>query len=190
MACAPTQIHMSQHALVDGLFAFWALLAIWALWENLQSPNHSGWLSIYGFSMAAMVMTKENAAFVFVAVAGILACNRWLRFGSVTRRLVWVTCAAPAAGVLLLVALAGGARVFVRRLHSLGIQEFHPNLRDQDRRRPLYRYLVDLMLVNPVVLVAAIAEVFQVRLQKKPQLLCRALPRVQLSRHVQSQATA
>ena len=26
MAVAPTQIHMSQHALVDGFFAFWALL--------------------------------------------------------------------------------------------------------------------------------------------------------------------
>ena len=26
MACAPTQIHMSQHALIDGFFTFWALL--------------------------------------------------------------------------------------------------------------------------------------------------------------------
>ncbi len=24
MACAPTQIHMGQHALIDGVFAFWA----------------------------------------------------------------------------------------------------------------------------------------------------------------------
>jgi len=26
MSCAPTQIHMAQHALIDGFFAFWATL--------------------------------------------------------------------------------------------------------------------------------------------------------------------
>ena len=39
IAFAPTQIHMSQHALVDGFFAFWALLTLWLLWENLQAPK-------------------------------------------------------------------------------------------------------------------------------------------------------
>ena len=38
MACAPTQIHMSQHALVDGFFTFWATLTLWMLWENLRQP--------------------------------------------------------------------------------------------------------------------------------------------------------
>src|SRR6266571_3110163 len=32
MAVAPTQLHMSQHALVDGFFTFWALLALWLIW--------------------------------------------------------------------------------------------------------------------------------------------------------------
>ena len=39
MGFAPTQIHMSQHAFVDGFFAFWALLSLWALWENLRAPR-------------------------------------------------------------------------------------------------------------------------------------------------------
>jgi len=29
MAFAPTQIHMSQHAFIDGVFTFWALLCLW-----------------------------------------------------------------------------------------------------------------------------------------------------------------
>src|SRR5205823_199902 len=44
MAVAPTQIHMSQHALVDGFFTFWALLCLWLLWENLRAPKNWYWL--------------------------------------------------------------------------------------------------------------------------------------------------
>lgn len=33
MSCAPTQIHMAQHALIDGFFAFWATLCLWLLWK-------------------------------------------------------------------------------------------------------------------------------------------------------------
>ena len=44
---APTQIHMSQHALVDGFFTFWALLCLWALWENLRAPGNWFWLAAY-----------------------------------------------------------------------------------------------------------------------------------------------
>src|SRR6266567_2061699 len=47
MAVAPTQIHMSQHALVDGFFTFWALLALWLLWENLGAPRDWRWLITY-----------------------------------------------------------------------------------------------------------------------------------------------
>src|SRR5436305_1691818 len=39
MACAPTQIHMARHALIDGFFAFWATLCLWFLWENLRWPD-------------------------------------------------------------------------------------------------------------------------------------------------------
>ena len=37
MAFAPTQVHMSQHALIDGVFAFWAVTCLWLLWENLAA---------------------------------------------------------------------------------------------------------------------------------------------------------
>src|SRR5437867_1041432 len=47
MAVAPTQIHMSQHALVDGFFTFWALLSLWLCWENLQARRDWRWLVAY-----------------------------------------------------------------------------------------------------------------------------------------------
>ena len=46
MSCAPTQIHMSQHALIDGFFAFWATLSLWFLWENFRRPNDWRWLTL------------------------------------------------------------------------------------------------------------------------------------------------
>ena len=63
MAFAPTQLHMSQHALIDGFFAFWATLSLWFLWENLRQPNSARWLILYALNLGLMVMTKENAAF-------------------------------------------------------------------------------------------------------------------------------
>ncbi len=47
MAFAPTQIHMSQHALIDGFFTFWALLTLWLLWENLRAPRRLWLLVVY-----------------------------------------------------------------------------------------------------------------------------------------------
>ena len=65
MCCAPVQIHLAQHRMIDGFFAFWALTSLWLLWENLRAPNHAGWLTALTASLACMVMTKENAFFVF-----------------------------------------------------------------------------------------------------------------------------
>jgi 4-amino-4-deoxy-L-arabinose transferase-like glycosyltransferase len=170
MSCAPTQIHMSQHALVDGVFAFWALLVLWTLWENLQSPNQPRWLALYGAGLAVMVTTKENAAFVFAAVLGILVCNRWLRFGIVSRQLLIATFVAPAAGVLALIALAGGLESFFATYILSVSKNFTLTYAIKTGDGPWYRYLIDLMLVNPVVLLLALGETFQLRREKKAQL--------------------
>ena len=75
-ACSPLMIHMSQHALIDGFFALWATLALWGLWETLRHPEQSGWLVLYGAGLLAMVLTKENAFFVYVALVALIALNR------------------------------------------------------------------------------------------------------------------
>src|SRR2546423_9318382 len=78
MVFAPTQLHMSQHALVDGFFTFWAMLVLWSLWENLRAPQDWRWLALYTIALTATVLTKENAFFVWVAVVAILIANHWL----------------------------------------------------------------------------------------------------------------
>ena len=97
VAFSPMQIYVAHHALIDGFFAFWALLTLWLLWENLQKPGSYRWLAAYTACLALMVLTKENAFFVFVAILGIFILNRWAKFGTVNRLLVLCTFARRAA---------------------------------------------------------------------------------------------
>jgi len=156
MACAPTQIHMSQHALLDGFFTFWALLTLWMLWENLQRPGRPALLAAYAACLALMVMTKENSAFVYIAILAILACNRWLKFGTVSSPLLLATLIGPAIGVAVLISLAGGPATILTS-YQLSVSKnltLEAAIRTGDG--PWQRYLVDLMIVSPVVLILAL----------------------------------
>jgi len=174
MACAPIQIHMAQHALIDGFFAFWATLCVWLLWENLRHPNHWGWLAAYGVCLALMVLTKENAFFVFVGLCGLLAVNRWAQFGVVTRRLLLVMVVGALAGLSVLVNLAGGPEVFIA-IYRLLVASAEQNIyaiRTGDG--PWHRYLVDLMIVSPAVLCLAIGGLFTSVKTSRPLLYLSA----------------
>src|SRR6266481_9267092 len=117
MAFAPTQIHMSQHALVDGFFTFWALLCLWLFWENLQAPRNWRRLVAYIVVLALLVLTKENSFFVWIALVALLVTNHWLRFGTVTRELVIATVLGPLLGGVILVLLAGGLSQTIHTYH-------------------------------------------------------------------------
>ncbi len=172
MACAPTQIHMSQHALLDGFFTFWALLVLWMLWENLRAPSRPALLTAYAAGLALMVMTKENAAFVYLAILAILLANRWLRFGTVNRPLVLATVLGPAAGVLGLTALAGGLEsLFTSYILSIS-KNFTLDYAIQTGDGPWYRYLVDYMIMSPLVLLLALGALMQLKREQRPQLFC------------------
>ena len=108
MVCAPTQIHMAQHALIDGFFAFWATASLWLLWENLRRPNYAPLLALYGLNLTLLVLTKENAMFVYLGLLAALTANRWLHFGTITSSLLGVSIIGPLAGVVTLVFLCGG----------------------------------------------------------------------------------
>ena len=157
LACFPLLIHLSHRALIDGFFALTALVTLWGLWESLRAPERRAWLLLYGAGLAAMVMTKENAAFAFAALVAIIGLNRWLQIGRVTPALLVVTFAAPALGALMLVMSAGGPSPLIEtyRLNvtkSVGLQYA---LETGDG--PWHRYLLDFLLVSPVVTVLAIA---------------------------------
>jgi 4-amino-4-deoxy-L-arabinose transferase-like glycosyltransferase len=170
MSFAPTQIHMSQHALVDGFFTFWALFCLWLLWENLRAPRKWPLLVAYALGLALLVLTKENAFFVFVALMVIIALNRWLQFGTVTRELLLCSVAGPLLGLVVLVFLAGGLET-LRATYQLSVSKNYTlTYAILTGDGPWHRYLVDLLLVSPLVLLLALGSAFRLDRAQKPEL--------------------
>ena len=171
MAFSPLQIHMAQHALVDGFFEFWALLTLWALWENLRQPGHRGWLVVYTLGLALMVTTKENAFFVFVAILAILAVNRWGRFGTVSRPLLILTVVGPVIGVAILTNVAGGLGTLIE-VYRLGVpKNLHLEYAIATGDGPWYRYLLDLLTISPVVFLLGVSMVFRLGVRREDRPL-------------------
>jgi hypothetical protein len=170
MGCAPTQIHMTQHALIDGFFAFWATLSLWLLWENMRQPGRVGWLFGFGAALALLVVTKENAMFVYIGLLGLLAANYWLRFGTISRGLVVTMVLGPLVGVVVLVNLCGSLQtmfhIYMLLVSKASVLPYAIATGDG----PWYRYLVDLMIMSPVVLVLAIGAIFQLKLTERAAL--------------------
>ena len=166
-AFSPLQIHMAQHALADGFFEFFALGTLWALWECLRQPGHRGWLAAYAAGLALMVLTKENAFFVFVAILGLLLANIWLKFGTPTRALLALTILGPLVGVAVLVNLAGGLRPLLD-VYLLGVPK---NMKlayaIATGDGPWHRYLLDLLTVSPLVFLLAAGMAFRLRLGRE-----------------------
>ena len=170
MSCAPTQIHMAQHALIDGFFAFWATMCVWLLWENLRRPNDPLRLSLYAASLALMVLTKENAAFAYIGLLALLAANRWLRFGTITRNLLLVTVAGALMGLVVLIFLCGGAQTFIMTYRLVVSKASVLPYAIATGDGPWYRYLVDLLLASPVIFLLAWAAIFRLRFADKQSL--------------------
>jgi 4-amino-4-deoxy-L-arabinose transferase-like glycosyltransferase len=170
MAFAPLQLHMGGHALIDGFFAFWATLAIWTLWEHLQQPAKIGWLAAYGASLAMMVITKENAFFVVIGIAGLLVLNRWMKFGDARPKLLYVTLLGPALGVVILIKLAGGIPSLFEIYHLLVVKAEHLDYAVLTGDGPWHRYLIDEVIVSPFVVCLAIGGIFTLARKERPML--------------------
>ena len=170
ISVAPTQIHMSQHALVDGYFTFWALLSLWLFWENLQAPSNWSWLGGYIVALSLLVLTKENAFFVWVGLVALLILNRWLQFGNVTRELIIATLVGPFLGVVILIFLAGGISELIHTYRYSVAKNYELYYAILTGDGPWYRYVVDLMLVSPIILILAFGTVFRLNRGMKPEL--------------------
>jgi 4-amino-4-deoxy-L-arabinose transferase-like glycosyltransferase len=170
MSVAPTQIHMSQHALIDGFFTFGALLCVWLLWENLRAPGNWRWLFAYAVALALLILTKENSFFVWCALVALIIANRWLQFGSVTRELLIATVLGPFLGVVILIVLAGGLLNLFTTYQLLITKAPQFSYAIMTGDGPWHRYLVDLMLVSPLIVLLALGTVFRLDRTKKPEL--------------------
>ena len=174
MACAPTQLHMAQHGLIDGVFAFWALMCVWLLWENLHRPDDGRWQTAYAAAIAIMVLTKENAAFVYVALTGLIVFAWWQKWGNITRRLVLTHIVGALIGGTVLTVLAGGPQecLAIYLLLKAKAQTMPYAIRTGDG--PWFRYLVDLLCASPLTLLLAIGAIFHLTKLKQPLLYLTA----------------
>ena len=167
---SPMQIYVARHALIDGFFGFWAIMCVWLLWENLQKPAHRSWLAAYTAALALMVLTKENAFFVFVAIVGILAINQRTKFGTVSRPLVICTFVGGLLGTAGIALLAGGLDYAFETYLLLVRNASHLEYAIRTGDGPWYRYISDLLLMSPIVLLLAIGAIFHLNREKKTQL--------------------
>ncbi len=170
MAASPLSVHMGAHALIDGFFAFWATLCLWLLWENLQRPNDWRRLTALGFALALMVTTKENAFFVYVSLCGLVVANRWAKFGATTRPLILVGVLGPLAGLLVLVTLAGGIEAFVEIYRTLVTKAQTLGYAIATGDGPWHRYLIELLTLDPLVLLLALSGIFTLPAERRPYL--------------------
>src|SRR6266481_6690449 len=137
------------------------------LFKNIGEQNV---LVSYIIALALLVLTKENSFFVWVALVVLLVTNRWLQFGTVTRELVIATLLGPLLGVVVLIFLAGGMDVFVQSYQLSVGKNFQLHYAILTGDGPWYRYLVDLLLVSPIVLILALGTIFRLNRTMKPEL--------------------
>ncbi|MGA3172103.1 MAG: hypothetical protein ABSE62_13940 [Chthoniobacteraceae bacterium] len=170
MAVGPMELMLAHRELVDGVFAFWAQLSLWLLWENLQRPRRLGWLAAYAGSIAVMVLTKENAFFAAVGLGGIICVAAFVP-GLKLGRSPWTAAAATAAGglmgALVLICLAGSPHTLIQTYELLVTKAEKMTFAYVSGGGPWFRYIVDLMLVSPVVLLLAVGGIFGLRRENR-----------------------
>jgi hypothetical protein len=166
MAVAPLELMLAHRELVDGVFAFWAQLSLWLLWENLQRPGRMAWLVAYAGAIAVMVLTKENAFFAVVALGGIFCTGAVfpkLNLGKTRWSTVLATFAGGALGVAVLLCIAGSPQTLIETYRLLVTKAEKMTFAYQSGGGPWFRYIVDIMLASPAVLLPAIGGIFALR---------------------------
>jgi hypothetical protein len=166
MGAAPLQIFNAHRALVDGFMSLWALLVLWLFWECLQRPDDGRLLSAYASSIVLMLLAKESGALVVLAMVGLLALNRWVRWGSPTARLWAVTLLAPLAAAAILIVMCGGVTPLVR----MAIYDLKAPLSPYTRTHadgPWYGYVLALLILSPALTMATVAGMFGAGLRKR-----------------------
>jgi hypothetical protein len=162
LMCAPLQIHLSQFAFIDGVAAFCVLLTVASVWECLQQPHRIGWAITAAIGAWALVITKQEiAAFVGLYLIVALLLGKRLGFSTDRRPAFIALACASLLGVVTLILIAGGTSPFLEtfRIYSERSQTLPYAIATGDG--PWNRYLVELVLVSPLVFILALCGIFR-----------------------------
>jgi 4-amino-4-deoxy-L-arabinose transferase-like glycosyltransferase len=176
MAVAPLQIALAQRALGDAYFAFLAVLCAWFFLESLRAPQSIAWLVAYGFAFSLLVMTKENAAFVCVALMGTWICFLFARTGwPISFALPLVTFIAGALAVIILASLLGGLGEWITFYRMYAAKSADIPYVVQFQGGAWYRYLVDFTLLSPVIVALVFGRIFNINKESQVDFFCALL---------------
>jgi hypothetical protein len=171
VATAPLEIQLAQHTFIDAYFSLWAITVLWLAWENMQRPQHWGWLTAYILSLAVLALTKESAAFVVIAIVALLVFNRFVRLGTVTPHLVAATIIGPLIAVLFLSSMMGGTGEFIHFFQMFMAKQRTNTYSIMAQDGAWYRYLVDFVLMSPLIVPFALGRMFNLRRNDRPELM-------------------
>lgn len=163
MACAPLRLALGSKAMIDGFFGLLALLAIAAAWLALHRPGSRKALVAFGLSLAALVLTKENAAFVWLGLVVAMGAAPRLGLPRPSPGMWRAALLGPAAGLLALVLLAGGWNPLVAAMTTFVVRVRCNPFTVLACDGPWYRVLLDLFILHPALLLLAFAGLFSLR---------------------------
>jgi 4-amino-4-deoxy-L-arabinose transferase-like glycosyltransferase len=161
VAVAPLQLQLSRRALQDGFFSLTVLVALWAFWERSRSERKA-WDALLGSALLAAVLTKESSVILTLFFLAALLYPVWLTSAPVPfshSTLGAIVLPLPAAAVIiyglipdlsLLARVLGGWLAAAERApYAVAYSSGY-----------WFRYLVDFLLLSPVVAILAIGRDF------------------------------
>ena len=162
MAVSLNQLHLSQRIMIDPVFGVLTLAALWSLWEMGNRTRHRRWFGLlYVLSLGALVMVKENAFFVFVAMALLLVSRKYTKvLPELPPNILLVTVGTGAISFCALVFLSGGFEQFFKLYRLLVERSLVTPYAAIFCDGPWYRYIVDSLLAQPLPTILAIAAIF------------------------------
>ncbi len=162
MAVSLNQLHLSQRIMIDPVFGVITLAALWSLWELGNNSRHRRWFGLlYVFAMGALVLVKENAFFVFVAMGLLLVSRKYTKvLPELPPNMLLVTVGTGAISFCALVFLSGGFEQFFKLYRLLVERSLVTPYASIFCDGPWYRYLVDSLLAQPLPTILAIAAIF------------------------------
>lgn len=163
MACAPLRQLLGSKAMIDGFFALWASLVIGSAWFSLQNPTSRRWLGAYALSLLILILTKENSAFIFFFLMVVLVLGPRLGLPTPSPSFWRVTLFIPFVSVAILLLLAGGLTQLVEVYSVLVVKAPQNPFAILTGDGPWYRYLLDLFVVNPFIVLLCFAGLLQMR---------------------------
>ncbi len=164
LACAPLRLHLGSRVFIDSVFDLWTWMAVGSLLLACRKPVSRRWEILYALSWFMLVLTKETALLIWLAVIALLAFQA-LAGARPSKTIGWITLAAPLLPLLLLITLAGGITPFMDMYALFFTRARHWPQALLTGDGPWYRYTIDWIIFSPVPFLLAMCGLTQVRLR-------------------------